>query len=820
MAKEMQLSRRSFLKTGAAGAAGLAAMGTLASCKPADKPAETPDEPVFVEETKVFQSCMGNCSGWGCPSYVTVREGKVANIERAKLKVPDGTDSPYQETCMKGYANIERMYAPDRLLYPMKRVAGSTRGTESFERISWDQAVTEITDKWKALQAQYGPESVAFFSGSGSGMATISYTGRLQALMGAMSILPCYDNTGMLTQIAHGGYGIYTIGHNEHRDMLNCDNLFIWGTNPTESNVVDFHMVSETREKGAKVICIDPIYTTSAAKADIYVPIRPATDGLLACAMAQISIRDGFENAAHLKALTNASFLVKESDGLCLRLSDLGQAEPFSAEDAVLAMSNGELVPALTCVDGEIRGSFNVKGIAVKPAYQILLDRLYAWDLETISQITDVPMATIEELAKIWNSGNSFVLTGFGPDHYSNGQCTYDGIMALMDITGMEAGHGRGMSCTDFSAPNTPGLNNQATTDLVGIAAAGGSISAPHFHQLMADGTLAGITAPKSCYIYICNPITNEPDRQAWLRSLAKMEMIVVADMRMSETCLYADYLLPVAFLYERTDLSASSNPYIKLTEQAVEPAGESLSDFDIITKLGIGMGFGQYFQEDMISFLKRCVNNDASAAVGVSWDKLKEEHAIWTYPLEPSVCGLNDYIFTGSGRFEFYHEGIQPQHNVGQAWDMKKESCWFWEPPLDSWTETMGGFEANPKAAEHPFICISERCKFKTHTMFNDCPMILEIDPEPYIKVNPVDAAAYGVTEGSIVRLSNERGYVVIRVALNAGVRPGMLVIDHGWERDSYIDGHYSDLSTSESWPRYEQDNWFDCLVKMEKVQ
>ena len=814
------LTRRTFLQTTAFAAAGAASLATLAGCsQPASEgDASKEDAPVEVAEEVYFQSCMGNCSGWGCPCYVHVRDGKIANITRAKLKCPDGSDSPYQETCLKGYANIERMYSPTRVLYPMKR-AGE-RGAGDWERISWDDAVSEITAKWKELQEQYGPEAVAFMSGSGSGMATISYTGRLQALMGAMTIAPCYDNTGMNVQMNHGGLGAYTIGHNEHRDMVNANNLFIWGTNPTESNIVDYHLVSQAKENGAKVICIDPIYTTSAAKADIYVPIRPATDGLLAAGMALISIRDGHEDVAHLQTMTVAPFLVKDSDGLYLRLSDLGQAEPLSEGVRVLVYEGGEAVAFDAASNPEIRGSFEVEGVAVKPAYQILLDRLNEWDLDTIAEMTDVPLETIEELAAIWNSGLSYIFTGFGPDHYANGQCGYDGMFALMDITGQEAKHGAGCSCTDFSAPNTPGLVNTATADLVGVAAPGRTIHAPHFHQLMEDGEFAGMTAPKAAYIYICNPITNEPDRQKWLKSFDAMEMVVVSDMFMSEAAQYADYVLPVAFLYERDDLSSTSNPFVKYTQKAVEPAGEAKGDFEIITALGKAMGFEDYFTQDLTTFLASCVTNDAAAAVGLSWEALQEQHAIWTYPEEPQVVGLTDIILSATGRFEFYHEGIQPMANVGQEWDMLKESCWFWEPPIEAWPETIGGFEAVDEAEKYPLLFISERCKFKTHTMFNNSPMILELDPEPYVKVNPKDAEAYGVTEGDVVRIENDRGYVVIKVVLNAGVRPGMLVIDHGWERDGYIDGHYSDLSTYETWPRFEQDNWFDCLVQMEKVQ
>ena len=85
---------------------------------------------------------MGNCSGWGCPINVTVREGKAANLTRPDMKLPDGSPSPYQRICLKGYTNIERMYADTRLQYPLKRKG--ERGAGEWERISWDEALTKI----------------------------------------------------------------------------------------------------------------------------------------------------------------------------------------------------------------------------------------------------------------------------------------------------------------------------------------------------------------------------------------------------------------------------------------------------------------------------------------------------------------------------------------------------------------------------------------------------------------------------------------------------------------------------------------------------
>ena len=838
------LTRRSFIKTGAV-AAGAAALAGLAACSEQEAAPETdeesapeqvePSEPAQeseqptqeaepVAEERFFNSCMGNCSGWGCPCYLTIREGKVANIEPARLTCPDGTPNPYQGTCAKGYANISRMYSDKRVLYPMKRTG--ERGSGEFERISWDQAVQEITDKWKEIIANNGPDAIAFYSGSGNGGASAGYPTRLKTLMGASTLSSSYDWTGMFCQWNHAGFHNLLSGHNEMRDIPNADNLFVWGTNPTESAIADFHELTDALDNGAKLIVIDPIFTTTAAKADLYVPIHPCTDGLLAAGIAQISLRDGHMDKQTLQTLTVGPFLVKE-DGMYLRTSDLGQAEAGAEDDLICVWDNGAPAPFATAADPEVEGEFEVDGIGkVKPAAQILIDRFNEWDLETISEITEVPMETIEELARIWNSGKSYIWTGYGCDHYSNGQTAYEGFFGLCDLTGQIGKHGAGISCSDFSSPTAQvspggmmiGLGTEAA-DLVDFVP-GPTVNPPHFHTLMQEGSVGPLTQPfKSLFVYYGNPISTSTDRQNWLKSIEKMDMIVTADPFMSETAQYSDYILPVAFLYERNDIYYSFNPYVKYAEKAVDPLGEALDDFEVTKKLGIGMGYEDYFTQSFEEFLTMSLDNDVAKASGITLDRLKEEHAIWSYPEEPVVKGLNTGIYTATGRFEFYHEGIQPEFNVGQEWDMQKESCWFWEPPLEAWPTTRGSFEANPLASKYPFLLISERCKFKTHTMFNNAPLLRELDPEPYIKLNPEDAAAMGVAEGDTIRVSNDRGYVVIKAVLNAGVRPGMMVIDHGWERDDYIEGHYSDLSSCQSWPRFEQNNWFDCLVAVEKV-
>lgn len=806
------LTRRSFLVSTAV-AIGAASAASLVGCSLDDGNGSSSDVAGGGEERVAFSSCNGNCAMWGCPMNVHVKDGNIVNITRPHLTNPDGTKSKYQEICVKGYSNIERMYSENRVQYPMKR-AGE-RGAGEWEQITWDEAIDEITSTWKRILEEHGPEGIAFTGGNANNMISVDYVDRLKTIMGSTTVFSCYDYTGMYSQWEHVGFNPYTLGHNEHRDIENAENIFIWGANPTDTFLTDYHFISETHEKGVPVVVIDPNFTATAAKADKYVPIRPATDGLLAAGMAQIAIRDGKVDKKSLQTLSVGPFLVKDSDHLYLRLSDLGKAEKGSDEDKILVYEDGQAVPFDEAVDPEIEGSFEIGELAVKPAYQILKERILEWDLDTISEKTDIPLETIEELAVLYTSGKSMIVTGFGLDHYSNAESSYDGMCALADITGNIGKHGAGIACVDYTSPSPQGKVITAKDGLDDFAP-GASVYAPHFPELMAAGAYGTLTtAPKSIYVVECNPLSSMPNRNGWLAAFDKMDLVVVADMFMSATAQYADIVLPVTFLFERDDLICGNNPFVKYVEKAIDPIFDAKDDFEIITLLGKGMGYGEYFTQTLDEYLGSCLDNSTAEEYGISWERLKEEKAMWAYFEEPYVVGVQTPPFNKTKRMEFYKEGVQPQARYAyteEEWDMEKESCWFWEPPAEAWYE-------NPLVEKYPYTFMSEHSKFRTHSMFNHVPMLLELNPEPYIKISPVDAEANGIAHGDMVRIYNDRGSITIKAVINAGNRPGIILIPHGWAPEQYVEGHNNELTSSHTSMRHGQDNWSDCLVAIEKI-
>jgi molybdopterin-containing oxidoreductase family molybdopterin binding subunit len=734
-----------------------------------------------------------------------VRDGKAFNIERHEFPIAD-----FNCLCQRGYTNLERVYAAERIQYPLRRVG--ERGSGEWERISWDEAISEICTKWKGYQSEFGNESIAFAVGAFETIAAdIQYVLRLMTYMGVTKIANSFDLNLLRTIPKLVGMGAAALYFSDVRDMANSRNVIIWGANPTEAGNTHYHFISDAVERGARLIVVDPVFTLTAAKADKFIPIRPGSDGLLAFGMMQVLLRDGLEDLSFLKAQSVAPFLVKDSDGLYLRLSDLGRAVAGSPEDAIMVMdANGNIGTAAEIVDPVIEGDGTFEGIKVTTAYSLLLDRVYEWSLDKIVELTTVPLETIEELARIYVEGPSCIMVGYGPDHYTNGHAYYHAVYALAMLAGQIAKPGAGFTCVQ-ALYKPQGTSTAALTTPAGQKP-NFTLYVPQVYDLVTKGKYGDKSVNvKSMYVYGLNALGNLPDRKSWLEIFAKVEFVVVADIWMGEMAKGADIVLPVSHYFEYDGLANIGSPYLVVSEQALSPAFESKDDIEIANLIGKGMGLPEEFFMSRQEYLEALFDNDVAKSRDITWRRLKQEKHIWAITDSIVSVGYGDFG-TATKRAQFYIENNQPVADYGQPWDIKYESLPYWEPPAEAWFES-------EKAKQYPLHFTTERAKFKQHTMFSKTPMLLEIEPEPYVTISVEDAKSRGIVTGDIVRVFNDRGHVVVKAHVNAGNRPGVLVIDHGWEGDQFIDGHYSDLSSRVCHAAVPNTCFFECLCEVEKV-
>jgi len=256
-------------------------------------------------DTRIVRgACPHDCPDT-CATVTTVEHGRATRIG-------GDPDHPFTSgfLCAKVNRYLERTYHPDRLLYPMRRTG--KKGSGSFVRVSWDEAIGEIADRLNAIAASPdGPQAILPYSYAGT-MGLVqgsSMDRRFFHLLGASKL----DRT--ICSMA-GTVGMrMTVGANMGADgegIPESDLVILWGTNTLTSNPHLWPFVSEARKRGARIVGIDPIRTRTMEQCDDWLPVRPGTDAALALAMMHVIFDEGLEDRDYLERYTLGATQLRE----------------------------------------------------------------------------------------------------------------------------------------------------------------------------------------------------------------------------------------------------------------------------------------------------------------------------------------------------------------------------------------------------------------------------------------------------------------------------------------------------------------------------
>lgn len=279
--KQKVLSRRSFIKRSAAAGVALGTSGAMFNFMFSGlEPVQAAEEP----GTKVFQNaCPRNCYDT-CSILSTVKNGVLTKVEGN----PTNTYTR-GKLCAKGYSYTRQVYSPDRIKYPMRQKG---RGSGNWERISWDEAYTEIAENILKIKKEYG-STLPICLNKYSGNFDIMHYG-IEGMMTSLGDTsratgtPCWP-AGIDSQTFDMG----TIYNNDPEDLVNSKYLILWGVNPAWTSVHSMYFIQEAQRRGCKIVAIDPILTQTAAKADLYIQPKTSTDGALALGMARYIVDNG-----------------------------------------------------------------------------------------------------------------------------------------------------------------------------------------------------------------------------------------------------------------------------------------------------------------------------------------------------------------------------------------------------------------------------------------------------------------------------------------------------------------------------------------------
>jgi molybdopterin-containing oxidoreductase family molybdopterin binding subunit len=809
------LSRRSFLKATAIGA-GAAAMA-LGPGRPVLRAltAEYKEIQATNREEKIFQSCCFNNCFSHCRLNVHVRDGKVVKTSQAPFP-----DERYNRICLRGLSHPQRIYSPDRVKYPVKR-AGE-RGSNRWERISWNEAIGTIAHQFGAVQSKYGKTALAFHTASGD-FGTLNgvwpgSVGLLQKALGATNIAQSVD-AGFLPGINRVcGFWPGAWNINEHADVANSRNICVWGYNMTVASAHHWHFVADAMDNGAKLTVFDPNLTGLAAKAHRHVSMRPGTDIALLMSMIQVIIQEKIYDRNFLLTHTCAPFLVREDNGLYLRMSDFGvkpvqgPVNPMTGKSKTIDLNVvwdaavKDAVPVGKVSDPALEGTFTVKGVKVRTAFDLLKDRVAAFSPEKTFAITDVPpevvCATARDFAMIKPSTS---ILGFGSQSYDNAPIWGHAIATLHAITGQ------------IGMPGSSIGNNWVAYVGVNFSlAAPESVPTLLVPELLKTGKFNGKARPpiKALWVSQANPITAWAEQNFWLKELwPTLEFVVVADEQFTDTARYADIVLPTAHWFEREDIlpQGGTHPFIQHGDKAIEPLYESKPNVDIHRLLAEKMGIGESFSGTNDDLLRLCFETPFFAEKGFTVDNVRKHKVLRFQP--PGYVAWQDKKFTTqSGRMEFYCEHPLDQFHRPVPEDMlDNQRLPAWVPPREV-------SKHNPLFKKYPLVLISQRPRYRVHTQFFNTPWLRELDPEPILFINPIDAETRGIKSGDYVEVFNDRGRAVAKAVLSEGIRVGILSYPKGWQKHQHKAGSFSELNTKAFDPVGVNQSFFDVLADVRK--
>lgn len=373
-------------------------------------------------EKKVRTICF-DCHS-KCGVILTVEDGKITRVE-------GDPNHPISEgiLCVKAFSAKEINEHPDRLKYPLKRVG--ERGEGKWERITWEQAFDIIEEKIRETIDVYGSEAVIISQGTGRGSNHFldrlnnTWNGGGKVWITHVCLLPNLAQT-------HVTYGRMFHPH-EACDYRNTGAIVTWGTNPIRSRQYSGLRILDAKRNGARLITVDPVFRDIAAKSELWVPIRPGTDGVLAMGLTNLVLQNDYHLKAYelLTKWTNAPFLVASDDQMMLRENQVnGSMDPAADEHYVVwdENSNGpafwrpetksfdkeSVKPALegiydlVCADG--------KTYEFKTALQQYKDEVSLWTPEKVSEVTWTPVEKILKMYDIITNptdGKPSILTAY-----------------------------------------------------------------------------------------------------------------------------------------------------------------------------------------------------------------------------------------------------------------------------------------------------------------------------------------------------------------------------------------------------------------------
>jgi anaerobic selenocysteine-containing dehydrogenase len=728
-----------------------------------------------------------------CGSIAVVEDGRFVALE------PDPSHPTGQALCAKGRAAPELVYHQDRLLHPLKRTRPKGDADPGWERISWDEALDLTAATLRRLAKEHGPESVVFSMVSPSTSAIADSGVWIQRLARAFgspnhcgSLELCGWGRGYATRYTYGiGMGV---AGTPMPDLENAGCILVWGYNPSLARLSHATAAAAALRRGARLIVVDPRRVGLATKADVWLRVRPGTDGALALGIAGIMIERGWYDTAFVRDWTNGPLLVRADNGRLLTERDLspeGSARRYVAWDAatgrallydpaVLRYARDGAEPALF---GEYTVTTPRGDVVCRPAFELCAELCRRYSADRVQAICGVATDEVEKAARLlWESRPVAYYAWSGVEQQSNATQIARAISLLYTLTGSFDAEGGNVLFPSVPTANVAGdelLSPKQRTLALGLPER--PLGPARWENVTTDEVYRAILehqpyAVRGLVGFGANLLLSHADARRGRAALAALDFYVHADLFMTPTAGLADVVLPVATPFEREglkigfDVSPAAQSLVQLRRPVIDPRGEARSDTEIVFDLACRLGLGAHFWKGDVDAAYR----HQLSASGVSLEALRENPGGVRVPLRTRYRkyaehrdGVANGFATPTRKIELYSETLL-EHGY---------------PPLPEYEEPLIGPLSRPDLAErYPLILTSAKhtqfCQSQHHAL----PSLRRRAPDPEVELHPAAAADRGIQAGDWVTIETPEGRIRARARLNESLEPGVVCGQHGW--------------------------------------
>ncbi|HET7892710.1 MAG TPA: molybdopterin-dependent oxidoreductase [Candidatus Sulfotelmatobacter sp.] len=716
----------------------------------------------------VHAACPHDCPD-ACGVLITVEDGRATKIQG---------DPEHPVTrgflCAKVAKYLDRVYSPDRVLYPMRRIgakgpqvdtgdagksaratdagksarctdagrsARATRAfsTETWRRISWDEALDEIAARFRGIAAEFGGEAILPYSFGGTLGAINSasmdrrFFHRLGASQLDRAICSAAGEAGLESVL---GLKMGT----EPEQFRHSKYIIAWAANIHGNNVHLWPFIAEARRKGAKLVVIDPYRTRTAECADWYLPINPGTDAALAMGMMHVIIGENLHDADYVAKYT------------------LG--------------------------------------------FEHLREKVKEYSPERVAQWTGVAADDIRKLAREYATVRpSVIRLNYGVQRSENGGTATRAIAMLPCILGSwkEVGGGLQLSTSGAARFNTEALKR---TDLMKTAL---GREARTLNMVELGRVLNTVNDPpvKVLFVYGSNPAAVCPDHNSVVRGLMRPDLFtVVHEQFFTDTTDYADIVLPATTFFEHKDLQkAYGHYYVQVSNRAIEPLGECRSNVELFRGLAERMGFTEEcFRQSVDEMIDVALDSGDPWLEGISRERLELGQVRLNFGVSGEQLGsagrTNASVPTQTnGRtnasvptqaeaepfLPFAQGGFRTRSGKAELYSEAVKALGL-DPVAEFKAPTESRHGKGSRAL--PLELLARKSDNYLNSTFSNVPSVQAMEEAGLLEISRDDARARGIVDGDEVRVFNRRGDMLLKARVDGKVQPGVVCARLNWAK------------------------------------